>query len=461
MSRTQHPSRRTVLGGGAAGLAGLAGSTGLAGCGSGPRAAGDIAFWGAGGDDLPAQTRFLDAWTAANPGTRITASQVPAGSLNYGASIITAVRGGTAPDVWLLDRFTTAQYAALGLLEPLDPLVEENTGLSVEEFRSGWLRFAVDEASYDGKLYALPTETDCRVLFYNKTMLREAGVDPDELDPANGPVTFDRVLDMADAVTRRDARGNYERLGWIPWSDEGWPMTYSFARGATYFDDSTCSVDLLADPVLHAYEQLEEWRDRLDFAKVDLFLATYQPASGPPSANTVFTGRRAFVTATPWWLSQFAKYAPDLDVGVTHLPVNSPGDRPYTWSGGFAVATPKGSSRSKEVWDFMTSYAGADGQRALLGELKRLPTRVDVLSDPSASDPSLRFFADELQHSTSRPPLPAAQVLWDATVDAKDAVLYSRTPAREALQRAQDRVEPQMSPYCPFRLPEGFGTVGV
>jgi multiple sugar transport system substrate-binding protein len=449
-------TRRQVLGFGAA-----AGLYGLTACGSGARAGGDIAFWGAGGDDLPAQTDLLDAYTAANPGVSITASQVPAGSLNYGASIITAVRGGTAPDVWLLDRFTTAQYASLGLLEPLDPLIEEYTGTSVEEFKSGWMKFAIDEASYDGQLYALPTETDCRALFYNKQMLRDVGIDPDELDPANGPVTFDRVLEMGDAVATLDERGNYATMGWIPWSDEGWPMTYSFAGGASYFDDATCTVDMLDAPILHAYEQLEQWRDRLDFAKTDLFLATFQPASGPPSANTVLTGRRAFVTATPYWLSQFDRYAPDLDWGVTHLPVNASGDRPYTWSGGFAVATPKGSSRSRQVWDFMSYYAGSPGQRDLLGPLKRLSTRRDVLADPTAYDPALQFFVEELQYSTSRPPLPAGQILWDASVEARDAILYSHVPAAEALQRAQNRIEPQMSPYCPFSLPEGFGTVGA
>jgi ABC-type glycerol-3-phosphate transport system substrate-binding protein len=460
MGPSSNLARRSVLRAGL-GVGAAAGLAGLAGCGSGARAAGDIAFWGAGGDDLPAQTELLAAFTAENPGVRITPSQVPSGSLNSGASIITAVRGGTAPDVWLLDRFTTAQYASLGLLEPLDPLIEEHTGTSVEEFKSGWMKFAIDEASYDGKLYALPTETDCRALFYNKQMLRDAGFDPAELDPANGPATFDRVLEMSDAVTVVDDRGNYETMGWIPWADEGWPMTYSFAGGATYFDDATCEVDMLAEPVLHAYQQLAEWGDRLDFTKTDLFLATYQPASGPPSANTMLTGRRAFITATPWWLSQFDKYAPDLDIGVTHLPVNASGDTPYTWSGGFAVATPKGSTRSKEVWDFMSYYAGPTGQRNLLGPLKRLATRMDILSDPSAYDPALQFFVDELQYSTSRPPLPAGQVLWDASVSAKDAILYSGVPAEEALQQAQDRVQPQMAPYCPFTLPEGFGKVGI
>src|SRR5699024_11582456 len=53
------------------------------------------------------------------------------------SSVITAVRGRTGPDVYFMDRFNTSQFASLGLLEPIDDLIEEYEGVSPKEYMSG------------------------------------------------------------------------------------------------------------------------------------------------------------------------------------------------------------------------------------------------------------------------------------------------------------------------------------
>ena len=65
--------------------------------------------------------------------------------------------------------------------------------------------------------YALPTNTDARVLFYNKQLLREAGFDLSEFDPAQGPIAPDRFKEIAFKLNQTDASGAYTRLGFAPW----------------------------------------------------------------------------------------------------------------------------------------------------------------------------------------------------------------------------------------------------
>lgn len=443
-------SRRAVLRAAAATAAGVGLGGALTACGQTPRAGGDIVFWGASGDSVAPQQQVVDAFTAEHPGTRITVNQVPQSSTDAATSVITAVRGGTAPDVWFLDRFTVVQYAALGLLEPLSPLLAQYDGADEAEFTSSWLDFAIAETTYDGQLYALPTETDARGLFYNRTVLREAGVDPDELDPGNGPVTFDRLAEISRAVTTVDDRGNYTRLGFVPWGDEGTAYAWSLGRGARYFDPARCAVDMLAPPVLETYEHLARWGEELDYELVDVFNATYVPSGSAPSQHPFLHGRKVFMVTSPYFVNRIRRYAPDLDWGVTHLPVWNAGDAPYTWSGGFAVAAPRGSSLSPEVWEFLKFFAGPRGQEIFMPAVTRVPTDRSVLAAAPETMPSIRFFVDAMNHSQSRPPLPIGQLWWDTSTAAQASVLHGTASPREALERAQARLDPQMQLHCPY-----------
>jgi len=53
-------------------------------------------------------------------------------------------------------------------------------GVDIEALKSKFFDFTVEEASYNGKLYALPFDTDARVLYYNKKLFKEAGLDPNK-----------------------------------------------------------------------------------------------------------------------------------------------------------------------------------------------------------------------------------------------------------------------------------------
>ena len=123
------------------------------------------------------------------------------------AKLLTSIRGGAAPDVYLADRFTVPQRAAEGVLAELP---------EAGALKDQYLEFAWNETQFQGKTFALPFDTDARALFYNKDMIAAAGEDPAKLDISNGPATIDEVLAIADKIAKEDANGNYETMGWIP-----------------------------------------------------------------------------------------------------------------------------------------------------------------------------------------------------------------------------------------------------
>lgn len=401
---------------------------------------------------------IVDGFLEKFPDRRVRQSQMPESSTGDATYAITSVRGGTAPDLWIMDRFTTAQYASLGLVEPLDHLIAEHESAG---FLEQWADFAIDEVSYDGQIYGLPFDTDTRGLFYNKETFREAGLDPDELDPSNGPITVERMLELNEELAEVDGAGNYTRFGLIPWDAEGWALTWMIGQGAQFFDNSTGEVLLTSPEAINVFEHFRDWAQEYGHSRLQAFKATYEPENSPPAQTSFFGGQQAMLISSSVTIQSIRNYVPDLDFGITYLPVWNEGDAPYTWSGGFSLVAPVGSSLSPAVWDLMAHYCGAEGQQLAMSPLSKIPTQLQVFETYEPPGPEEEFMSDMLEHSISRPPLPVGQLFWDALEGAQESVLHGSSTPEEAAEFAQARVAPQMEIHEGFQLPPEYGEPGL
>ncbi|MEK0211228.1 extracellular solute-binding protein [Bifidobacterium mongoliense] len=423
-----------------------AGALSLAGCGR-PADANYVDLWGLWANDLPSQQAIINKFKKIHPEFKVKQSQVPASTQGDASAVITAVRSGTAPDLWLLDRFTTVQYAAIGLLEPIDPIIKQYDSQSVKEIRDQWLDFTINEMTYRDQLYGLPFTTDSRVLVYNKGALRKAGIDFSALDPKNGAPTFDEVWDIADQFTKTDAKGNYTALGFIPWEDQGSLYTWANNNGATFYDDGACSVTMLDPKLVESAKDFAAWVKKLDYKKVDTFAATYEPPNHPPAQSAFNGGRLAMQVMVPSSLSTVLNYVKDLEFGITSLPVKKKGDKPKTWSGGFGLCVPKGAHKSKMMWDFMKFYCSEPGESTALQRYFALPASKKAL-ERKAYPKSIEFFADALALSSHRPAIPVGNLLWDSLGAVTSSIQQGSATPEQALETAQKRIQPQLQPYC-------------
>src|SRR6188768_1439065 len=167
-----------------------------------------VTFWSAFVDpDKAVLTNMVNTFNAQSTDFQVEYVSTPPEQVTDSTKLMTAVRGGTGPDIYHLDRFIVAQRAAGGLLQDLSQFPD------AVDYMNNYLDFAKAEASYNGSPYALPFDTDTRALYYNKTMLASVGVDPAEFDQANGPVTWDRVAEVAALLDVKDSNGNYTQMG--------------------------------------------------------------------------------------------------------------------------------------------------------------------------------------------------------------------------------------------------------
>lgn len=457
--------RRTFLRGAAA--TGGAGALALlaASCASGSSGRSNpnqVTIWGVTGTFVPFQTKVIKDFNKVHPEVDVKVNVVPSQGTGDATSIITAVRGGTAPDLWLLDRFSAAQYAAIGLIEPIDDMIEEFEDQPKDEFLAQWLGFTIGEVSYQGKTYGLPHDTDARGMFVNRKMLTGAGIDPDEFDwEHNGPVSMDRMWDVSERITKKSG-GDYTHMGLLPWYGEGWPFTWGLGLGASYFDQQDSKMTMDSKSVRSIFEFYEDWAKRYGYKDADTFIATYEPTGHPPGQTAFMADRMAFMVSVPSTIQTFDNYGPkDLDWGTAYLPTQQDGGDKYTWSGGFALCVPKGSKKNKAVWELMKYFTSKQGQETYMVPATSVPSNIAALKDPKGSAKSIRFFTESIGASTCRPPLPVGGAWWDSLADARSSVLLGTASPQEAVERAQNRVDPMMQTYSPFKLPKDYDKVRI
>ena len=407
-----------------------------------------IKFWlnsSLGADEKAAYQNAADEFGQKNPKYKINVEVVP-GSETDVTKLMTAVRSGAGPDIAVIDRFTVAQRAATGLLVDLTPLMkQEGKDLSKEYSEGPWR-----EVLYEDKIYALPTNTDARVLFYNKQLLKEAGVDLSEFDPAKGPMDPKRFQEIAFKLNQTDSSGAYTRVGFVPWLEQGWGYTWGYAFGGNFFDFANCKVTATDPGVVKGYQFLYDWAKALDPQKVRTFVDTYWqwPSNGtlPDSQMPFYTGRVAFVITGNWVFATMKKVAPGLDYGVTYIP--APDGLKTTWSGGWSLAILQGSKNIEGAYDFVRFAAGEEGQTLLVKKASSLPTLNALLQNKDLFAPEYSFFLSLLPVSKSRPPLPIGALYWDKLKEAEEAVISNSQTPEEALKAVVDAVQPQMDRFC-------------
>jgi multiple sugar transport system substrate-binding protein len=389
--------------------------------------------------------KMVESFNQANPDICVKMTIVPGTETNI-AKLLTSIRGGAAPDVYLADRFTVPQRAAEGVLAELP----EAGGL-----KDQYLDFAWNETQFQGKTFALPFDTDARALYYNKDLITAAGEDPAKLDIANGPATIDEVLAIADKITKEDASGNYETMGWIPGGpgpggqpgalDQGWHYTWGFAYGGKFADTAACKVTPTDPGVVAGFQFLYDFAKKRDPEKITRFVSTNMPdPTNPAQQNAFTTGKLGMVVTGDWRIDEMAKYAPDTKFGITYIPVPKEGDQSATWAGGWSVALIPDSKAPDQAWKFMQYFAGPEGQAVYTKETKHLPTLKALLTDASLYDEQHKAFLDFLDVATNRPPLAVGATYWDALTSAQGSVELNTKEPMAALQEAADEVQPQL-----------------
>ncbi|MEZ4863717.1 MAG: sugar ABC transporter substrate-binding protein [Caldilineaceae bacterium] len=310
---------------------------------SGAEAEGTTITWAMWGSPAEIEThqKVADAFMAEHPEIKVEIMSEPWG--DYFTKIQTLWASGDAaavPDVLFLSPIVN--YAAQGVLENLDPYIEKS-GYSLDDYWPSLL----DYATYNGSIYGFPRDVGLEVLYYNKDIFDEVGV-----EYPNENWTWDDLLAAAEKLTVVEASGQVTRyaLGMEGGKYQLWVGQNKGSILDDMYNPTKCTLD---SP--EATAAIQFFADMMD-NNYAMRPANLNQAGG--DAGVFANGQVAMIIQNASRVSQFN--AANLNYDVAVVPIPTDGQRAASAAG--AAWTMSALSDNKDAaWTFLSWLQSTDG----------------------------------------------------------------------------------------------------
>lgn len=366
----------------------------------------------------------IKAFEEKNPDIKIDSIFIAQQGEGKNEKLLAAIAGNNAPDVAYFDRFEVASWAAQGSLTDLTEFANKDNVTS-----DGFYPFAWNEANYEGKLYAMPTTTDARLVFFNKDHFTEVG-----LDPENPPKTIQELEDAAAKLTKKNGK-RFERIGFIPWYDQGWFYGWGWSFGGE-FTDADGNVTANHPKNVEALTWLADFAQKYNIEDI----SSFTDSQGSTTMDPFISGQLSMIVSGPFKAAQISKFNPDLNYGVFPMPTPD-GQNHTTWSGGWATVMPKGAKNQEAAWEFMKFFSGEEGQE-IFSKISGDFSINDKVNEQLGykDDPIFKEFINLLPVSHERPVMTQGSLYWNELATAVDMATRGKSTPQELLDNVTKKV---------------------
>lgn len=178
-----------------------------------------ILWHGLTGSDGAVFAELLQKFSADNPDACLQSEGYPWDI--FFQKYPTAVAAGTPPDMVIFHAAEVNQMAAEGLMLPMEDVIFADGTLSKSDFNPALMA----GITVDGKAMAIPFDNHGWLLWYNTKLLKDAGLDPENL-PKNGA----EFIEWAQKITT-DINGKHpNEEGFDKDNVDVWAMEYTWPR---------------------------------------------------------------------------------------------------------------------------------------------------------------------------------------------------------------------------------------
>lgn len=326
--------------------------------------AGPMQMWERTGGNAPMVDALVAAWNEENPERPIELTYVDHAQMV--PNLARAISSGDVPDLIGLDLIYGPEFASQGHLEDITDMIGDDPNLDTASPGH------VDVATWDDRLYGVPLYADVSVLFWNKDLFREAGLDP-EVPPTN----LDEIHEMATAIGELgdDTYGYY-----LPGNCAGCniftfaPMIWASDPDAKIEPTGPGDEPLVGDGI----KPVLEWARLMH--REGLIDPAAQAETGETFAEVFGSGNVGIMGTGNFNVALLQDQNPDLDLGVTVIPGLESGQA-ASFAGGDIVTVPAGSERVEDAVDFMEWLLTDEVQLEVYAKELNMTTRTDLLDN--------------------------------------------------------------------------------
>lgn len=387
MSQQLSLSRRAFLRTMGASAAGLTLTACAAPAGQAPSAAAEpqaaateLVFW------FPWQEQGEFLMKAFNDAQSGVTAKFELGEYDSQTKIIPALAAGTPPPVAYLGRWQSTDLAVRDALVVLDDAIATAKTFKWEGI---WERLQKDSVSW-GKKWIVPYTTDTRALFYNKQLMSDAG-----LDPEKPPLTWDEVHQMARTLTKQDAAGRIDQIGFTP-SFGNPPVFLMFLTLIWCMDSDMVNGDMsqitITDKGEEAMTFLKQVMD--DQGGYEAAVAFTKGLSLAEGIDAFSAGKVGLAMNGQWVLNNYDKYSPDLEYGMIPGPIFPEYKIHANYDGGGGWFFFKKGGHFNEAWQFVEATMEAQTYLAYADKFEALPALSAVGEEWAKKDPRRQVFVE-------------------------------------------------------------------
>jgi len=404
-------------------------------------AAGPLNIYGYGPGDDTQENRAIYA------AGQLTGTQVnrPAGDFNDQV-FLTRLASGDVPDLVRMPRQRVVQYAAKGVLQPMDSCVAPVKS----QYRAG----ALKGMTYGGKIYGLPEFTNQITLVVNQSAFKSAGVPISDAQTKN----LKQLFQTTKKLVKFDSSGNLTRIGFDPKVPEFFPLWVKWY-----------GKDLISKDGLKAQLNSKEAVAALAFAKQlinaqggwNRFNAFRQTFDWFGAQNPLVKDQIGFIPYESFIYNSFSNASPNVDL-LAKFFTNRKGG-PITMFSGNGWAVPKNSKNAADACEYMKAVTST--QAWLAAAKKRYDARkaagstftgyytannqadTKVYEDIYQSfgkpqfDEAVKVLVAAGKYGFELPSSPAGQQFIQAYYDAINRVLTGDQTPKQALDQAQKEAQ--------------------
>ncbi|KQZ85113.1 sugar ABC transporter substrate-binding protein [Microbacterium sp. Root166] len=308
---------------------------------------------------------LVDAYNASHE-NQVELTVVP--NDDYVAKVGAAAGSDGLPDLFAADIVYVPNWVQQGLFTDI---TEQIDGL---DYKDSINKGHLSAGTYEGKEHVLPFVLDLSMLFWNKELFAEAG-----LDPEKAPETLAEFADAAKAIQALDKPDTYGTASGLncggclvfTWFPSIW------ASGDEVMNEEGTESLLASDTAKEVYST---WKDLYDEGAV---LPGSAEETGPTWTAAFSEGKVGLMPFPATLLSSL-----EFDAGVAGLPGVDGGAS--TFVGGDGIGISKDSEQSPQAWNFLQWMMSEEAQVDVLAKDNNAVSRDDLADNQyAAEDPRL------------------------------------------------------------------------
>lgn len=311
---------------------------------------------------LNLEQRLVDEFNKRNPDVKVKLFKVPANS--YKNKMIVMFASRTSPDVVRVDHYDFPQLSERNYFRDLEPFIERDA----EFKKSDYFPLAIEECLVDGRMQGLNVLFGGGIMFYNKKLIRDAGLEDPFVLWNRGEWTYDKALEYAVKLTKFDSTGRPIQFG-INMPPMPFYLAVIQAFGGRLLNPTLDKCLLDSPGSIAGMQWIADLRWKHKCCPT--------PAQGANAAFNFETGKLALEFNYVGMTARYNEMITKFDWDICPMPNGPKGDSFFVK--GNQLVMYRDTKHPEEAWRFMKFMTGPVAEDILyIQERRQAPTRIEL-----------------------------------------------------------------------------------